>query len=66
MSANLFDAGDFQRLDRERTLTEQAPRQLPEEDRSPPEDVPIERPESESGEYDFILDGILEALKRRL
>ena len=57
MSANLFDAGDFQRLDREATLTEQAPRQLPEEDRSPIEEL---------DPFDLMLDGLMEALSRRL
>ncbi len=58
----LFDAGDIQRLDREATLTEQAPRQLPEEDRSPME----EEPENEVNDFDILLDGILAALKDRL
>lgn len=58
----LFDAGDIQRLDRERTLTEQAPRQLPEEDRSPMEES-LEEPEND---FDILLDGILAALKGRL
>lgn len=57
MSSLLFDTGDFQRLDRERTLTEQAPRQLPEEDRSPVE---------EPNDFNIMLDGILAALKERL
>lgn len=43
MSSTFFDAGDLQRLDREATLTEQAPRVLPEEDRSPLEE-PMEEP----------------------
>ncbi len=38
MSSNFLDAGDIQRLDREATLTEQAPRIPPEE--------PIEQEES--------------------
>ena len=38
MTSTFFDAGDLQRLDRERQLTEQAPRVLPEEDVSPFED----------------------------
>jgi len=63
MSSTFFDAGDLQRLDRERTLTEQAPRQLPEPDRSPVEE-PI-RDEPENG-FDVMLDGLLAALNRRL
>ncbi len=58
MSANLFDVGDFQRLDREATLTEQSPRMLPEDDRSPIEE-PIVNP------FDLMLDGLLEALQAR-
>lgn len=64
MSSTFFDAGDLQRLDRERSLTEQAPRQLPEEDRSPPEDVISYDNSNEV--YDGILAGILAALERRL
>lgn len=63
MSSVLFDAGDLQRLDRERQLTEQAPRVLPEDDRSPIEE-PIQD-EPENG-FDILLDGILAALKERL
>lgn len=37
MSSNFLDAGDMSRLDREATLTEQAPRQPIEEDRTPDE-----------------------------
>lgn len=59
----LFDAGDLQRLDRERTLTEQAPRQLPEEDRSPDKE-PIQD-ESENP-FDLMLEGLMQALNRRL
>lgn len=54
--STLFNAGDFQRLDRERTLTEQAPRQLPAEDRTPPD----------GDGFDNMIDGIIEALTRRL
>jgi len=59
MTTSFFDAGDLQRLDRERTLTEQAPRQLPEEDRSPQQEEPVNI-------YDSMLDGLMDALKRRL
>jgi len=72
MTSSFFDAGDMQRLDRERELTEQAPRQLPVEDRSPsdeyrspPELLEIEE-EDESTDMDSMLDGLLAALKRRL
>ena len=59
----LFDAGDMQRLDRERTLTEQAPRQLPEDDRSPVEEPIQDEP---NDPFDLMLDGLMVALKRRL
>lgn len=35
MSSAFIDAGDLDRLSRERQLTEQAPRALPEEEESP-------------------------------
>ena len=63
MSANLFDVGDFQRLEREATLTEQFPRQLPEEDRSPIEEPIQDEPENP---FDLMLMGLMEALERRL
>ena len=59
MSSLLFDAGDMQRLDRERTLIEQSERVPVEPDRSPTEE-PIQ------DESDVMLDGVLAALKRRL
>lgn len=65
MSANLFDAGDMQRLEREQTLTEQAPRQPLQEDRTPMEMPIAEEPEGDMM-FDFMLDGILSALKERL
>ena len=61
--STLFDAGDLQRLDREQTLTEQAPRMLPEDDRSPVEEPIQDEPENP---FDIMLDGLMEALKRRL
>ncbi len=63
MTSTFFDAGDLQRLDRERMLTAEAPRQLPEDDRSPVEE-PIQD-EPENG-FDILIDGILAALKERL
>lgn len=67
MTSAFFDAGDLQRLDRERTLTEQAPRQLPEDDRSPDEEPVLALRHNESKEdFDVMLEGILLALKRRL
>jgi len=39
MTTALFDAGDFQRLDRERTLIEQRDRVPAQPDRSPIEDM---------------------------
>ena len=38
----LFNAGDFQRLDVERRLTEQAPRVLPAEGEMPVQDEPVQ------------------------
>ena len=67
MTANLFDDGDLQRLTREQTLTEEAPRQLPQDDRSPPEDnlsiLAEARPEPDFAE---MLAGLLLALERKL
>lgn len=65
MSANLFDAGDIQRLDREATLTEEAPRQLPQEDRSPNEEF-LDIQDEPQGDNDIFFDGLLAALRRRL
>ena len=56
MTSMLFDAGDFQRLDRERTLTEQSERIPVEQDRSP----------AEEPDFDFMIGGLLDALERRL
>lgn len=39
MSSTFFDAGDFQRLDRERTLIEQSERVPIEPDRTPPDEI---------------------------
>ncbi len=70
MSSTFFDAGDMSRLDRERSLTEEAPRALPSEDKSPVEDNLViqdefqEEPEEDG--FDLLLEGILEALRRRL
>ncbi len=63
MTSTFLDAGDFQRLDREASLTEEAPRVLPEEDRSPVEEPIQDEPEND---FDIMLDGILAALQRRL
>ncbi|KKN08258.1 hypothetical protein LCGC14_1058440 [marine sediment metagenome] len=62
MSANLFDVGDFQRLETEANLTEQLPRQPLEEDRSPIE----ESIQDEPNDFDMLLDGFMLALERRL
>lgn len=65
--STLFDAGDIQRMNREAALTEEAPRQLPENDRSPEQDLSIlnvrEEPEID---FDMMLQGVLAALKERL
>lgn len=42
MSSNFLDAGDIDRLDRERQLTEQSERVPIEPDRTPPEPTPVE------------------------
>ncbi len=67
MSSVLFDDGDMQRLTREEMLTEEAPRQLPAEDRSPMEE-PMEefQDEPEEDGFDMMLQGLLVALQRRL
>jgi len=71
MSSAFFDAGDLQRLDRERTLIEQSDRIPAQPDRSPDEELsildiqPEVEPEPESN-FDFMLDGLLDALTRRL
>ena len=66
MSSVLFDSGDFQRLDRERQLTEQAPRVLPESDRSPEDPLDVLTVRDEENPFDIMLDGLLVALKERL
>ncbi len=63
MTSTFFDSGDFQRLDRERTLTEEALRQLPAEDRSPIEDPIQDEP---GNDVDIILDALALILQRRL
>ncbi len=65
MSSAIFDVGDLQRLDRERTLTEQAPRALPAEDKTPDEDE-IQLVEEEENDFDIMLDGLLLVLQRRI
>ncbi len=63
--SSVFDAGDLQRLDRERTLTEQAPRQLPEDDRSPIEEPIRDAPTNMPEEVALIMQALLMALKGR-
>ena len=73
MSSVFFDAGDLQRLDRERTLIEQSDRIPAQPDRSPDDDLsildirqePEPKDEQENG-FDFMSDGLLEVLQRRL
>jgi len=65
MSSVLFDAGDFQRLDRERALIEQSERLPVEPDRSPDEDLSMRDDEPEN-DFDIMLEGLLLALKRRI
>lgn len=69
MTSTFFDAGDLQRLDRERQLTEQAPRVLPEEDVSPiedPLDILTVRDEPEESDVDILLNALALVLQRRL
>ncbi len=63
MSSLLFDAGDMQRLDRERTLIEQRERIPAEEDGSPVEDPIRDEP---GNDVDIILDALALILQRRL
>ena len=60
MSANLIDAGDIQRLDREKNLVRDAPTKLPEGDSPPPKES------SGSGFFDRFADAFMSALMRRL
>jgi hypothetical protein len=68
---SLFDQGDMQRLERESQLTSEAPRVLPEDDRSPVEEPvqsePSAEPERSSMESDaeLMLDTISLLLRRR-
>lgn len=64
---NLFSAGDVQRMEREEQLTQQAPRQLPAEDRSPPEDhTSILAGAQAEPDFDAMLKGLMQALERKL
>jgi hypothetical protein len=66
MSSVLFDSGDFQRLDRERTLIEQRERVPIQQDRSPVEEsVGFDEPNAPN-DFDMMLEGLLAALQRRL
>ena len=59
--STVFDAGDYQRIEREARLTEQLPRVQPEEDRSP-----IEEPVVEENPFELMLDAFAEVLKRSI
>lgn len=66
----LFNVGDMQRLDREAALTEQSPRQ---EFRSPNDSITnsavVEADEFKNepmNPFDFMMDGLMAALKARL
>ena len=68
MSTRMFNIGDRQRLDREEGLTDQLPRQMMKT-----ADESIMNTEREADEFserggdtDFIFDGMLEALRRRM
>jgi len=61
---SLFDAGDLQRLDVERRLTEQAPRVLPEEPSDPPVEEPVSSDPLEEMR-DRMFSGMLDILKER-
>jgi len=67
MSPNLFNIGDKQRLDREESLAEQLPRQMTETANESIMNTEREAEEfSEGGDMDFIFEGMLDALKRRM
>ncbi len=63
----LFDVGDMQRLRREESLSEESPRQP---FRSPDDSIMNTEREAEEFQtenpFDFLLDGMLAALKERL
>lgn len=75
MTANLFDAGDMQRLDREAALTEQSPRQA---FHAPDESIMMDSTNeaesfseqddfSETNEFmSFMFDGMLDVLRSRI
>lgn len=65
MSSNFLDAGDMQRLDRERMLTVQADRVPVENDRSPPEE-PAEDNLMNMTVGDLMIQSIMSELERRL
>lgn len=58
MSSTFLDAGDIQRMDVESRLTEQAPRVLPEEDRSPDDPMNMTL-------RDLMMQSVMEQLERR-
>ena len=67
MSGILFDEGDRQRLERESQLTAEAPRQLPQEDRSPDQDVSIlAEQKDDEPDFDMMLEGLIIALRENL
>jgi len=76
MTANIFDEGDKQRLHDELTLDEQRPREqarLPDDNTYRDDLYETARGEADlsdegypQGKYDVFLDGLLEALQRRL
>ncbi len=61
--SSIFDAGDLQRLNRERMLTEQAPRQLPVEDRSPEDPLDVLTVRDEENPFEIMLEGLMMALQ---
>ncbi len=66
MSSHLFNVGDRQRLDREDGLADQLPRQMMRTADDSVMNTEREAEEFGKSDNDFIFDGILEALKRKI
>ena len=67
MSSHLFNIGDRQRLDREDGLADQLPRQMMRTADDSIMNTEREADEfNQGGDMDFIFDGMIAALKRRM
>ncbi len=63
--SSVFLNGMERNLEEDAALTEQRPRQSFQEDRSPDEDMMMETEQVEQdGDMDFMLDGLLEVIRR--